>query len=217
MSNPDSFIDEVTEEVRRDRLFRLFKRYGWIGALAVVVIVGGAGYREYTISRDRADAEQLGDSIFAALEQEDAAVRAESLASLDAEDISGQALIQMIAAGEMVEAGRIQEASDSLRAIASNSELPAAYRDLAILKSVTLRDSSVSPDQLIEQLEPLTGPGRPFRPLASERTAHALIEAGKTSEAVELLRGLVDDTDAPFGVRQRAYQLIDAIRNGEGN
>ena len=39
MSNPDSFIDEVTEEVRRDRLFRLFRKYGWIGGVVVALIV----------------------------------------------------------------------------------------------------------------------------------------------------------------------------------
>ena len=41
MSNPDSFIDEVTEEVRRDRLFAIFRKYGWIGAVLVALIVGG--------------------------------------------------------------------------------------------------------------------------------------------------------------------------------
>ena len=42
MSNPDSFIEEVTEEVRRDRLFALFRKYGWIGVVLVLAIVGGA-------------------------------------------------------------------------------------------------------------------------------------------------------------------------------
>ena len=36
MSNPDSFIDEVTEEVRRDRLFAMFRKYGWIGVAIVL-------------------------------------------------------------------------------------------------------------------------------------------------------------------------------------
>ncbi|MFD1808819.1 hypothetical protein ACFSHQ_13850 [Gemmobacter lanyuensis] len=40
MSNPESFIDEVTEEVRRDKLFATFRKYGWIGILAVLGIVG---------------------------------------------------------------------------------------------------------------------------------------------------------------------------------
>ena len=47
MSDSDSFIDEVTEEVRRDRLFGYFRRYGWIAAVVIVVVVGGAAWNEY--------------------------------------------------------------------------------------------------------------------------------------------------------------------------
>ncbi|MEL6318680.1 MAG: hypothetical protein AAFR16_13700, partial [Pseudomonadota bacterium] len=35
----DTFIDEVTEELRRDRLFALFKRYGPFAIGAVVLLV----------------------------------------------------------------------------------------------------------------------------------------------------------------------------------
>ena len=211
MSNPDSFIDEVTEEVRRDRLFKLFKKYGWIGALAVVVIVGGATYREYQISRERAAAEILGDSIVAALEESDPALRAASLASVHGNSADGQALVQMLAAGETAEAGRAEEASDMLLTIARNSDLPVAYRDLALFKSVTLRASSTSPEEVITQLEPLAGAGRPYRALATERIAHSLIDAGRVEEALEMLRKLIDDTGAPLGVRQRAFQLADTF------
>ena len=47
MSNPDSFVDEVTDAVRRDRLFAAFRKYGWIGVVLVVLIVGGAAYNEW--------------------------------------------------------------------------------------------------------------------------------------------------------------------------
>ena len=57
MSNPDSFIDEVTEEVRRDRLFAMFRKYGWIGVLIVVFIVGGAAVNEWRKSSAEARAE----------------------------------------------------------------------------------------------------------------------------------------------------------------
>ena len=53
----DSFIDEVTEELRRDRLYGAMRRYGWIGVLLIVVIVGGAAWREYSLARDRAAAQ----------------------------------------------------------------------------------------------------------------------------------------------------------------
>ena len=39
MSDTDSFIDEVTEEVRRDRMYLLLRRWGWVGVVAVVCLL----------------------------------------------------------------------------------------------------------------------------------------------------------------------------------
>ena len=55
MSNTDSFIEEVTEEVRNDKLFALFRKYGWIAGLAVVVMVGGTAWSEWNKSNARAN------------------------------------------------------------------------------------------------------------------------------------------------------------------
>ena len=57
MSNTDSFIDEVNEEVRKDRLFALMRRYGWIAILLVLLLVGGAAFREYRLAQNRAAAQ----------------------------------------------------------------------------------------------------------------------------------------------------------------
>ena len=47
VSDTDSFIEEVSEEVRRDRLFKIFKKYAWVAVLVVVLLVGGAAFNEY--------------------------------------------------------------------------------------------------------------------------------------------------------------------------
>jgi hypothetical protein len=46
MSDTDGFIAEVTEDVRRDRLFRLFRRFGWIPAVLILILVGGTAYND---------------------------------------------------------------------------------------------------------------------------------------------------------------------------
>lgn len=48
MSNTDSFVEEVTDELRNDQLFAAMRKYGWIAAVAVVAIVGGASWNEYS-------------------------------------------------------------------------------------------------------------------------------------------------------------------------
>ena len=56
----DRFIDEVTEDLRRDRLFLMLRRYGWIAVLLILALVAGAAWREYASSRDRAAARAFG-------------------------------------------------------------------------------------------------------------------------------------------------------------
>ena len=47
VSDTDSFIEEVSEEVRRDRLYGFFRKYAWVGILVVVTIVGGTAFLEF--------------------------------------------------------------------------------------------------------------------------------------------------------------------------
>ena len=60
MSDTDSFIEEVTEEVRRDRLYKFLRKYAWVGILEVVTIVGGTAYLEFKKAQARTEAEAVG-------------------------------------------------------------------------------------------------------------------------------------------------------------
>ena len=63
MSLNESFIQEVSDEVRRDRLFNLFRKYGWIGVCLILLLVGGAGINEWRKNKERVTAEQNGDEL----------------------------------------------------------------------------------------------------------------------------------------------------------
>ncbi|MEM9242349.1 MAG: hypothetical protein AAGB07_20465, partial [Pseudomonadota bacterium] len=82
MSDTDSFIEEVTEEVRREKLFRMVKRYGWIAVLLVILLVGGATWNELRKASEREAAQNFGDAIIAALSPEDRLERADALTAL---------------------------------------------------------------------------------------------------------------------------------------
>lgn len=207
MSNPDSFIDEVTEEVRRDKLFAVLRKYGWIGVLSVLLLVGGAAANEWIKARHRAAAEATGDAILAAVDTEDAAARETALTAIDA---SGDraALISLIeaAAGEDP-----AKAAKQLAKIAGDTTLPGLYRDLATLKRAMLPGAVVSAQDRLDSLMPLTVPGGPFRVLAEEQIALAEVELGKTDDAMTRLKALTNDNDASGPLRQRATQLIVAL------
>ncbi len=208
MANNDSFIDEVTEEVRRDRLFGLFRKYGWIAALLVLLLVGGAAYNEWRKATLQAEAEALGDALLSALEVEDEAERADALASIAAgENPRARALVGLIASGT----GDTVADPDALWAIADDPALPAMWRDVAALKAAISGAGDTPADELLARLEPLALPGAPYRLLALEQIAVAELSRGETAAALDILREITADDATGQGLRQRAQQLIVAL------
>ena len=212
MAEQDSFIDEVTDEVRRDRLFGLFKRYGWIAILAILAIVGGAAWNELRSARVQAAAEARGDAVLAALDEGTPEARAAAIGAA-AEGQSGDlaALLAMLAAGQASPDQGLASAQERLEALAGAGDLDPIYRDLAVLKSVALAGSDMAPDARVEALEPLTLPGAPYRVLALELVAYAEVDRGDPEAAIDILRDLTEDAETPSGLRQRASQMIVAL------
>lgn len=210
MSNPESFINEVTEEVRRDKLYALMRRYGWIGVVAVVAIVGGAAFNEWRKITTRTAAEALGDAVLSAISVEAAAARAEAIAGVAAEGDAAAVLKLLSAAEAEGEAGR-----PVLEAVAADASLSRIYRDLATLKLV-LMPGAGDADARIAVLEPLVTAGAPYRLLAEEQLALAYLDKGETQEALDRLQQIWLDEQGTNALRRRAGELIVAIGGTPG-
>ena len=66
MSETDSFIQEVTEEVRQDQMLRYWKKYGAYVIGGVALIVAGAAAWNWSIAQEQAKAEQRGALLLSA-------------------------------------------------------------------------------------------------------------------------------------------------------
>lgn len=205
MSDTDSFIDEVSEEVRRDRLFKTLRRYGWIAAVLVVVVVGGAAYNEVRKASERAEAQARGDAILAALEQNEPGQALVSVAS------DGSVPALMLAAAALEEEGDFEGAAAQLDSIAVAPDVPQIYKDVATLKSVMLRSEALSADEMRTRLVGLTSPGNPLRLLAEEQLALVDIGTGDIDSAADRLDAIQADAEASAGLRLRVGQLKLAL------
>ena len=214
MSETDSFIEEVSEEVRRDKLFALMRKYGWIAVLAVLLLVGGAAYNEWRKATERAAAEALGDSLIAALETDDETARAAALAKVDAGSAGGKALIALLTAAEAQTGGNTERAIGALTKVAGDSTLPTAYRDMATLKLVLLAGKDMPAEERRTKLAPLAVGGAPFRLLAEEQLSMLDIEEGNKDAAISRLQAIISDVEVTPGLRSRATQLI-VVLGGE--
>lgn len=208
MSNPDSFIEEVTEEVRRDRLFRLFRKYGWVGVVIILGLVGGTAWTEWTNARDAARAEAFGDAVIDALDQGTPEERREALAAVPS-DGAQAAVLQLILASDPEEDKATTLAA--LDRVAADTTLTAPYRDLAVLRRVLVAGADQPLAERRTALQGIAAPGRPFRALAEEQLAYLLVEEGKTDEAIAALTTLMQDQEASGALRARLGQVITAL------
>ena len=193
MSNPESFIREVAEEVRRDRLHRFMRRYAWIGVLLIVGVVGGTALVEWQAAREQREAERLGDAIISALGIVESGERAAALAAIETEPGDVGAILAMLIADAEIEAGRRGEARRALEQVSAVGDPGNPYYQLARLKLLLLDASDGESETVLRGADALSAPGEPYRPLALEIKALALLDLGRVEEAAELLAALIAD------------------------
>ena len=211
MSDTDSFIDEVTEEVRRDRLFALYRRYGWIAVLAIVALVGAVAWSEYRQAQSMRAAQALGDQLIAAEQPNDPALRADALAAVQPDSPGGQAVAAFLTADAQLAAGDVDAAAATLDAVANTVDLPPVYRQMAAFKSLLAQTETLPLDDRRAGFEAMTEPGAPLRLLAEEQLALIDIEAGAPDAAIERLQAMLQDAEANGEQLQRAVQVIIAL------
>ncbi|MEZ5675853.1 hypothetical protein SAMN06265173_11348 [Thalassovita litoralis] len=211
MSDTDSFIEEVTEEVRRDKLFALMKKYGWIAVLAVVVIVGSAAYNEWRKAQATAAAEKLGDDIVTAMKADDAAAREQALAGVESGSAVAGAVVAMMRAAELAEAGDAAGAVTLLDSVASNGEIPMIYRQVAGFKSLLVQGEKLDAAERRVRLEGLVTTAPTLRLPAEEQLALLDVSEGKAQDAIERLQRILADAEVTGDLRRRASQLIVSL------
>jgi len=211
MSDTDSFIEEVNEEVRRDRLYLMLRRYGWIAALVILLIVGGAAFSEYRKAQARAEAETLGDAMLAAMSLSDSAARAEALSAIAPGTPASVAVLRLLTASAQIEADDPASATATLDALAVDGDVPAIYREIAQFKALTLQGAAMSIEDRRQALEAMAQHGRALRLLAEEQLALIDIENGDATAAIARYQSVLADAETTSELQQRALQVIVAL------
>lgn len=212
----DSFIREVNEEFRKEKLHAMWDRYGaaLIG-LAVLVIVGVAAYAGYRYW-DETRANKSGDAYSQALALADAGNNDEALAAFNKLEQDGYGayplLARMRAATVKAEKGDPTAAVADFDAVAADTKIPSVLRDMARLRAALLLVDSGSFADVSSRVETLTSDTNPLRHSAREALGLAAWKDGKQADALKLFDQIVADEEAPRGIRQRATMMAGLIR-----
>jgi hypothetical protein len=207
LSNADSFIEEVTDEVRRDRLFGLWKKYAPFVIGAIVAVVAGTAVKSWLDHRETEQARAAGGALLAAATGPTAEARAQSLlAFIDGAEGGVAFVARMQAAGALADAGDPAAAADMFDQAAGLGSEP-ALTALAAYRAAILRIPLVAPSQSIAALTPLTAPGNPMRILALEARGLVHLRNGDTAAARTDFDAVLADTAASEASRARVREL----------
>lgn len=199
-------FDEVDEAVRREQFIKLWERYGYLViALAVLVVAGVALWRGYDYLQSKKAAELGAQFTTAAVlsEQGKHEEAEQAFARIAAQGTAGyRVLARMREAAEI--ALRDPKAAVAIYDdMAASSTTGQPLQDLAALRAaMLLADTAPFPD-LVRRLDPLAGPGAPFRHSARELLAFAAWKAGDTAALNKYAQLIREDPETPPALRNR--------------
>ncbi len=208
---------EVDEEVRRERLQKLWDRYGTYLIVAAVLFVAGIGaWRGYEWWENKKAAE-AGAAFEAAVTLSDAGKHAEAEAAfgkLAVQSTAGYRALARLREAAAISQRDPKEAVKAYDDIAASSALDQSMRDLAALRAGFILVDTAPFDELRRRLEPLAEPGRTFRHSARELLAMSAWRAGDMTAAKRFIDIIAVDAETPQGTRSRIDVLSALIAAG---
>jgi hypothetical protein len=219
--NPDTFMAEVDDAVRADRVQGFVRDYGRWLAGAIVIGLAGLGGTMWWQSRTDAGAGDRGAQLSSALDNfgqgrpKAAGDAVEPLAK--GEDTTYAALALMVQGNSAAAANDARTAAARFGAVANNANAPQALRDAAMLRQTLAEYDTLPPATVIARLRNLVANDGPAFASAAELTALAELKRGNEAAAGALFQRIARAENVPDSLKSRAVQMagmlgVDAVQ-----
>ena len=210
-------FQEVDEEVRRERLQKLWERYGnLVIAACILIVVAVGGWRGYQWWENK-KAGESGTAFENALTLAQAGKHDDAEAAFAKLAVDGTAgyrsLARLQQAAELAQTDK-NAAVKAYDDIAADKSVGQAIQDLAALRSGFLLVDSAPYSEMQQRLEPLTGADKTFRHSARELLALSAWKSGDMTAARQWTDMIITDPQSPQGSRSRAEVLSELIAAG---
>jgi hypothetical protein len=210
----DTFVQEVDEKLREERMTTMFKRYApWIGGAVLAFLLGIGGWqwwKEYRINQARAHSDEYVAAQNLAREGNLDGAK-EAFSALRTEGPRAYRVMAM-----MEYAAILTEQGDLEAALAEFDRAAEAAPDNTMRDTARLRAAFIAAEiqdfaAVQQRLQPLIEAESSFSYLARELLGVEAWEAGQTDLARTTLEGLSLAFDAPEAVRERADVALSVI------
>lgn len=205
---------EVDEELRRDRLLALWKRFGayLIGAAValVLVVAGRAFWTDYVDDKRQAESSAYDEAL--ATFQTDAEAGRSALSAIAGGGNDGYAaLARFRLAAELQRSGQAEAAVLQYKALSADGSLNGRLRGLAGLMMASLYIDQAREVEAREVLISLVADNPAWRASATEFLGFLDFRSGNLEEARSVFVSLSVDQAAPQAMRDRAREMLSLL------
>lgn len=218
-----AFLREVDEELRRDQVAALWRRWGRIALAAVVaglaVLAGTLWWNSHRQTTRGEQGEKL-QTAFDALGAGKVADAQKPLGELEKEGAPGYRATAMFAQADiLLEKKDIKGAAAKFAAVAADEKLGKPFRDLAVLRQTSAEFDTLAPQAVVDRLRPLATKDNAWFGSAGEMVAVAYLRMNRPDLAGDMFGKIAREENVPGTIRQRAVQMagvlgVDAVQQG---
>lgn len=216
--NDQGLLQEIEEDLQRQRVEALWKKYGntVMGMAAAIVLGTALATAWYSFKSQRH--EEATSGLMEVLDQTAEKKEGfEEALRLFAEKNKGQvqgtfALLQ--AGSSALREGQTDKALELYNQLATDEQAEPLYRQLGDLMVVQIQLDTADPVALEARLEPLMKPESAWRFSATEFAAHIALRQGDKEKAKKLFTSLQTMPDAPKTVVKRASDMLQWLAGG---
>ncbi len=204
---------EVEEDVRRERLEKLWKAYGNYAIVLLALLFASIGGWQLWERHELAERQKVSDSFVAAQRVTNPQAAAAAFVDVARTAPKGYSLVARLSqAGAMIASGQGAGGIDLYKQIAKEDS--GTIGSVARLRAAwALADTGRRAD-LTELLTPLDQPGNAFRQNAQEVLAYADYRAMNSKAALAKYSELALDPESPESLRARAKAMVEFLKNG---
>lgn len=210
----EAFLREVDENLRRDQMTSLAKKWGKLIAIAVglllVALAAFLWWQDHRAKQAGLEGEQFAQ-VLNDVEVGRAAANDPRLATLADSPRDGyRAMARLTKAGLTARTNPASAAAE-FQAIANDGSLPQVTRDLALIRATSLQYDTLAPAEVVARMKPLAVPNAPWFGSAGELTAMAYLKMNRRDLAGPLFAAIARDANVPVGLRGRAAGMATAL------
>ncbi|MFA4994482.1 MAG: tetratricopeptide repeat protein [Bdellovibrionales bacterium] len=213
MTDPHLF-QEVEEDLERQKLEALWKKYGfWIIVAALGIVLSTASSTAYRSWKASHDAKVTTAFLFASRLLPDTSKNIEALQKFAEENAKeSHAALALLRAGSL--ALRHNDRSKAIEffdKVAIDTQADPAVRQLGALLSVQAQLDTGASAELAARLQPLADEDSAWRFSAREMQGYVALRAGDRAQARKIFIPLSQDVRAPRSIAQRAADILRTL------